>query len=97
MQHSPSGRLLGVDVHVGGVAKEANSLLLLPLLGHLGNKGKRFDWQDIVILSTPTVSGSGSEVSSQWCIWAFKKTALGPPQAPMQDLDPVPSTFAKLI
>lgn len=33
-----SGRLLGVDVHVRGVAKETNSLLLLPLFSHLHKK-----------------------------------------------------------
>ena len=37
----PSGRLLGVDVHVRRMAKETNPLLLLPLLCHLRRETKR--------------------------------------------------------
>lgn len=36
----PSGRLLGVDVHVWGMTKKTDSLLLLPLLRHLHRGGK---------------------------------------------------------
>lgn len=68
-----SGRLLGIDVHVRGMTKKTNSLLLLPLLCHLHREIKKNISYHLCNLAEAFRSapcGGGTCGSREQCFWA---------------------------